>query len=120
MLNQLRRSNTFYQARYLRRKMTLPEKILWLFLRKRKIAPFKFRRQAPIGKYIADFLCIELKIIIEIDGDSHTAQEIYDAQRTQWLEKHGYCVIRIANEEILSGSEKPYKKILAICEKLSR
>ncbi len=118
MLNQLRRSNIFYRSRYLRRHMTKAEKILWTSLRKRKISQYKFRRQVPIGKYIADFLCVKLKLIIEVDGDSHLAQQTYDAKRTSWLEEKGYHVFRISNKDVLSGSEVVYAKILSTCLEL--
>ncbi len=118
MLNQYRRSNIFYRARHLRRNMTKAERILWINLRKRS-CHYKFRRQVPIGKYIADFLCVELKLIIEVDGESHLLQKSYDAKRTRWLENRGYHVIRVTNEVILSGSEKVYQEILDVCLKLS-
>ena len=119
MLNQDRRGTIFYRARNLRRNMTKAEKILWVELRKRKVHRHKFRRQVPIGKYIADFLCVELKLIIEVDGESHLSQKSYDARRTNWLESQGYHVFRVTNEEILSGLEKVYQKILDVCLKLN-
>ena len=71
MLNQHHRSQSFYRARYLRRNMTYTENMMWIELRKKRLGQYRFRRQAPIGNYIADFLCVKLKLVIELDGPSH-------------------------------------------------
>lgn len=60
----------------------------------------KFRRQVPIGSYIVDFYCAELRLVIEIDGGSHMDQEKYDAERTFCLESCGYLVIRFTNDDV--------------------
>ncbi len=90
------------RARQLRKDQTPAEARLWLHLRRRDLLGAKFRRQVPVGPFIADFLCKELNLIVEADGGQHTETEAYDAYRTQWLEAQGYQVLRFWNHEILS------------------
>jgi very-short-patch-repair endonuclease len=84
-----------------RREMTIAERILWEELRNRKTG-YKFRKQHPIGDYIADFICIEKKVVIEVDGGYHNMleQQQDDRVRTIDIEKMGYSVIRFTNEEV--------------------
>ena len=96
---------TIEHARTLRKKMTDAERLLWRHLRNRSLDGFKFRRQHKIGAYIADFACIEKKIIIEADGGQHAADIEYDAARTGYLNKHGWSVLRFWNTEILQETE---------------
>ena len=77
------------RARNLRRDQTKPEDIFWNEVRNRNFLGLKFRRQVPIDKYIADFVCEQEKLIIELDGDQHAENEISDEYRTQILESHG-------------------------------
>ena len=96
------------RARNLRKKSTPQEVILWSRIRSRGFLGLKFKRQYGLGKYIVDFICIEKKLIIELDGRQHKEknQEEYDAERTMFLEKLGYKVLRFWNNEIndnLSG-----------------
>ncbi|WP_310540969.1 endonuclease domain-containing protein [Phenylobacterium sp.] len=88
------------RARNLRRAMTLPEKRLWAELRKLGL---NIRRQAPLGRYVADFACHAARLVIELDGPRHDleASQIYDHERTQWLETQGYRVLRFRNDEAL-------------------
>ena len=81
--------------------MTIAERILWEELRNRKTG-YKFRKQHPIGDYIADFICIEKKVVIEVDGGYHNMleQQQDDRVRTIDIEKMGYSVIRFTNEEV--------------------
>lgn len=89
-------------ARALRKNQTDAEKLLWYRLRNRQLADCKFRRQQIIGPYIADFLCLEPKLIIELDGYQHAAQQDRDEQRTRFLESLGYRVLRFWNHEVLN------------------
>src|SRR5262245_32639219 len=73
----------------------------WSRTRNRRLGGFKFRREVPLGPYIADFLCLEARLVVEIDGDQHAASQAYDAARTRYLERIGYAVIRIPTHEIL-------------------
>lgn len=102
------------KARNLRKNMTEQEKKLWQYLRKRSINNFKFRRQYPIGNYIVDFACLEKRLVIEIDGGQHNQSDniLYDQNRTQYIEKCGYKVIRFWNNEIENNIEGVYEEIL--------
>ena len=93
---------TKLRARQLRRSMTEGERKLWALLRRKQLAGFRFRRQAPIGPFIADFFCAEAKLIVELDGAPHLDEEqtYRDAARTSWLEAHGCRVIRIWNIDV--------------------
>ncbi len=89
------------RARELRRELTPAEKKLWQRLRNGQLNGAHFRRQHAIGTYIVDFFCARSKLVIEVDGDSHTDQIAYDAERTQWLnEQKHYRVIRFTNDEV--------------------
>ena len=96
---------TTKRARGLRQQQTVPEKLLWVHFRSRKLSGVKFRRQFPIGPYIADFCCREHMLVIELDGDSHADRFGYDKQRQEYLESKGYRVIRIANDDVIDDIE---------------
>jgi very-short-patch-repair endonuclease len=83
-------------AKQLRKDMTDAEKKLWYALRDRRFENFKFRRQVPIGKYIADFVCQDCKLIVELDGSQHEGSE-HDKERDAWLTSIGYRVMRFWN-----------------------
>ena len=82
----------------MRSEPTFAEKVMWDRLRNRKLAGLKFRRQVPIGPYIADFLCKEGRLIVEFDGPNH--DEAYDRKRDGWLEAQDYRVLRFANNDL--------------------
>ncbi len=86
-----------------RRNPTAAEAALWEVLRNRQLNGWKFRRQHPVAGYIPDFVCLDAKLIIEVDGAYHDAaeQKVFDALRTEWLGEHGYTMIRFTNEEVL-------------------
>ena len=86
-------------AKQLRRDMTDVERKLWAALRGRKFESYKFRRQVPIGRYVADFVCQERKVIIELDGAQHEGS-IHDQKRDEWLKSVGYNVLRFWNINI--------------------
>jgi len=97
-----------------RNNPTDAEKIAWELL-KGNNSSFHIRRQHIIGKYIVDFVNIKTKTVIEIDGDMHDYQKEEDEQRTQWLNEHGFRVIRFRNEEVIGGSDifmQKVKKVL--------
>lgn len=89
-------------ARELRKNSTIHERRLWNILKNRQFHGLKFKRQEPIGNYIVDFICKEVKIIIEVDGSQHNEAENIktDNERTMFLENKGYKVIRFWNNEI--------------------
>jgi len=88
------------KARTLRRKFTDAEQKLWNHLRGRQISGEKFRRQQPLGRYVVDFVCLEKKLIVEVDGGHHAASA-NDEERTSWLESEGFRVVRFWNNEVL-------------------
>ena len=93
------------RARKLRSSPTDAERILWQYLRLRQFGRHKFRRQRPIGSYIVDFICLEKKLIIEVDGDQHHERKQYDEKRTAWLESQGFTVLRFSDHEVLTEIE---------------
>jgi very-short-patch-repair endonuclease len=88
------------RAKELRRQATPAEKILWEYLRDRRLLGLKFRRQHPLGTYIVDFYCPAFRLVVEIDGEIHRYQEVDDQARTDQLEEKGYKVIRFWNFEV--------------------
>ncbi len=93
--------NNAARARQLRRNATDAERALWNILRNRQVSGCRFRRQAPIGPYIVDFVCLENRLVIEVDGGQHGERMGYDDRRTAWLEDEGYRVIRFWNNQVL-------------------
>ena len=110
------RNATTVRARQLRRKMTLPEGLLWQLLRTRPHG-FKFRRQHPIGWYVVDFYCPAAKLMIEVDGQSHSMGDRpeRDCARDQWLRKQGLRVIRFAAADVMKDLESVVTAILRAC-----
>ncbi|HWG06702.1 MAG TPA: endonuclease domain-containing protein [Beijerinckiaceae bacterium] len=96
-------SLTFKRARELRRKMTLPEVVLWQALRKGRLAGLRIRRQHPIGPYILDFYCPSARLAIEVDGSVHdvATQVRHDERRAAWLAERGVRMLRIAAMDVL-------------------
>ena len=99
-------------GRQLRQNMTLAEQRLWRHLRGKRLAGYKFRRQQPLGTYILDFVCIEAKLAIEIDGGQHAEQTACDAQRPRYLQQRGFTVSRFWNNEVLQQTEAVLTAIL--------
>ena len=99
-------------ARHNRREMNESETVLWDALRRLK-SGFRFRRQHPIGDYIADFICLSAKLVIEVDGGYHNepAQREADAWRTEFLQSKGFQVLRFKNEEINDDVKKVVMRI---------
>src|SRR3990172_2637522 len=93
------------RARHLRNHPTEVETKLWRHLRLRQIGDYKFRRQQPIGPYIVDFVCLEKKVVVELDGGQHAEQISEDTQRTAWLESQGFHVLRFWNHQVLEEME---------------
>jgi very-short-patch-repair endonuclease len=88
------------RARAPRQDMTEAEKQIWQILRSRQMEGHKFRRQVPIGRYIADFVCHDARLIVEIDGGQHDSSSPREIQRTEFLQNEGYRVLRFWNDEI--------------------
>src|SRR3712207_5265275 len=103
-------------ARTLRRNLTEPEKKLWWHLRHRvPLGGTHFRRQVPIGSYVADFCCHQAKLIVEVDGNQHGfhGNASRDAQRTAYLKAQGYRVLRFSNAEVMTSIDVVLDTILA-------
>lgn len=103
------------RARELRREMTPAERMLWQRLRNQQLSGLKFRRQHPLGPFIADFYCAVRRLVVEIDGDIHDLQPERDAVRTEQFEQYGYRVIRFRNEQVLNDIEDVLAAIEATC-----
>ena len=103
----------YYIARKLRQSSTKEERVLWQLLRNRQFKNLKFKRQFPIGNYVVDFVCEEIKLIIELDGGQHNEPENIEADkvRTEFLESKGFKVIRFWNNEIDKNLEGVYLKL---------
>ena len=102
--NRKRTSEIVQQrARELRQRMTPAERVLWGRLRSRQVGGFKFRRQHPLGPYIADFYRAEAKLVVELDGGIHRGQREDDAIRTAQFEAFRYRVLRFSNDQVLGN-----------------
>jgi len=93
------------KARELRKNPTDAERKLWSHLRRRQIGGHKFRRQLPLGPYFVDFVCLDKKLVVEVDGGQHNEQVNYDVKRTEWLEAQRFRVLRFWNNEVLKEIE---------------
>jgi len=98
-------------ARRLRKTPTDAEARLWSVLRKRQIEDARLRRQAPIGPFVVDFVCLARRIVVEVDGGQHAWRQDRDAARTAWLESRGFEVLRFWNNEVLGNIEGVAAKI---------
>jgi very-short-patch-repair endonuclease len=108
-------TQTTIRARSLRRNKSSAEARLWQALRKRALSQHKFVRQEPVGPYFADFCCRERKLIIELDGATHStdAELEHDARRTRFFESQNYRVIRFTNADVYDDIESVTNTILA-------
>jgi len=104
------------KAKQLRKDATDTENILWNHLKAKRLNGLKFRRQQPIGKYIVDFVCLEKKIVVELDGGQHFDQIERDKKRDQWLKEQGYNVIRFWNHEFLENQTEALELIVNCCQ----
>ncbi|MFJ3459202.1 endonuclease domain-containing protein [Scandinavium goeteborgense] len=98
--------------KFLRTNQTPEENRLWFLLRAKRFYGYKFRRQMPLGPYIADFVCYRARLIIELDGGQHAERSEYDNQRTSWLNAHGWRVLRFWNNELRMNEEAVLEEIL--------
>lgn len=113
--------NVFRKAHLLRNNQTESEKILWQRLSNNKLNGFRFKRQHPIGDYIADFYCHKAKLVIEIDGAYHNSpeQKIYDEDRRRIFEELGLVVIRFTDEEIFQEKDRIIQVIESMISSIS-
>ncbi len=105
-------------AKQLRAASTDAERKLWSILRRHQVAGLRFRRQQPIGPYVADFYCPAAKLIIELDGDEHGTEQgmAYDGKRTEWLSSQGYRVLRFPNWHVLKNPQVVLDEIAHVFE----
>ncbi|GAB2508278.1 hypothetical protein GCM10027084_24270 [Pseudoxanthomonas sangjuensis] len=103
------------RSRELRSQMTDAERRLWDILRERQIRGFKFRRQQPLGNYIVDFICLEARLVLEVDGGQHGDEA--DHRRDAWLRGQGFVVLRFCNHDVLSNTDGVYQTIEAELKK---
>lgn len=103
-------------ARELRQVETETEKILWEFLRGKRLNGLKFRRQHPYEHYVLDFFCVEHQLVVELDGSVHDVldQAAYDEERTNFLNEHGLHIIRFRNEDVKKNLSSVLQKIIEI------
>jgi very-short-patch-repair endonuclease len=95
----------------LRRRPTLAERRMWHCLRSLRAAGIRFRRQRPIGPYIVDFVCLERRIVVEVDGGQHLNSR-EDLLRDAWLQDHGHVVLRFWNNEVLQQTDAVMERIV--------
>lgn len=100
------------RARNLRTHSTDAERLIWYRVRGGRLAGLKFRRQHPCGPYVADFVCEEKSLVIEIDGGQHASHAARDMKRTKFLEAQGYRVLRFWNNEVLGNLDGVLEVIL--------
>jgi very-short-patch-repair endonuclease len=98
-------NNLIVLSRNLRKRQTDAENLLWLHLRRKQLEGLRFRRQHPLGRYIADFVCLEKRLILEIDGGQHAVEKDRDNERDHWLMAEGYRILRFWNNDVLTNIE---------------
>ena len=104
-------SNILNYAKDLRRCQTDAEQKLWYFLRGHRYKGLKFKRQKPMGYYIVDFVCISLKLVIELDGGQHSQQLSYDIRRESYLRQCGFHVLRFWNHDVMLSIDSVLSEI---------
>lgn len=106
-----RQSLNLAHAKSLRTHQTDAEARLWYHLRAHRFMGLKFKRQKPVGRYIADFVCCERRLIVELDGGQHAEQAAYDRQRDAWLRGQGYAVLRFWNHDVMQEMDAVLERI---------
>jgi very-short-patch-repair endonuclease len=108
------------RAKELRKKATDAENYLWFFLRSRSMGSYKFKRQFIIGPFIADFCCLEKRLVIELDGSQHTEQQKRDSERTDYRASLGFQTLRFWNDDVLCRPQEVLEKIYETLKSLER
>jgi very-short-patch-repair endonuclease len=104
-----------HRAKRLRLDPTRAERELWAWLRDRRLDGWKWRRQVVVGPFIVDFVCLEAALGIELDGDHHAEQHVYDARRDAYLRARGLRVLRFRNDDFLDNPAAVTNAILDAC-----
>lgn len=115
-LGQLHSMSVTAYAKQLRRNATDAERKLWRHVRNRQLDGHRFRRQQPLGPYIVDFVCLDKKLIVEVDGGQHAERVGRDEKRTAWLELQGFRVLRFWNKQVLTEIEEVKQSIMMALE----
>jgi len=115
----MRDSLSQQRATALRKHLTDAEQHLWKYLRRQHLAGARFRRQVPIGPYIADFVCLTPRLVIELDGGQHAVEVAHDQARTQFLSAQGFKVLRFWNNDVLQRTEAVLAVIAKTLNELS-
>ncbi|WP_294099475.1 DUF559 domain-containing protein [Sphingomonas sp.] len=100
-------------ARKLRRGMSLPEVLLWQRLRGAQTG-LKFRRQHPVGPYVADFYCVSARLVVEVDGEVHAGRTEKDRERDRFLQENGYEVLRVNAADVLKNVDAAAEAIASL------
>jgi very-short-patch-repair endonuclease len=114
------RGTTIARAKRMRREPTEAEARVWHRVRANRLGGFHFRRQQPIGEFIADFYCVAAELVVEINGASHEEQVGYDDSRDRFLNAMGLEVLRVSNERVMNEIDKVMEEILDACERRKR
>jgi very-short-patch-repair endonuclease len=107
------------RARQLRSESTDAETLLWWRLRNRQLEGWKFRRQHPIGPYFADFACVELGLVVELDGGQHVEALPFDMRREQVMRQQGFRTLRFWNHEVIEETDAVMERIRQVAETLT-
>jgi very-short-patch-repair endonuclease len=102
-------------AKELIKNSTDAESLLWRHLRRRQLEGLKFRRQQPIDNFIVDFVCLETRVVIEVDGGQHAAEKDKDNERDSYLDKNGFKVLRFWNNDVLQNIHGVLEMIRCNC-----
>lgn len=108
----MRNKLTQARARKLRNQATDAERLLWRHLRLRQLGGFRFRRQVPVDGYVADFACMEVKLVIELDGGQHQEQTAHDGHRDALISAKGYRILRFWNNQVFEETNAVLEVIL--------
>ena len=106
-IKRLRQKLTLHRAKSLRHNDTDAEARLWNALRSGRLDGMTWKRQVPFGPYILDFLCRDVRLVVEVDGSQHAEQIVYDTRRTVYLERAGLRVLRFWNSDVLINRRVP-------------
>jgi len=109
IVDQAARARMLGFARKMRQQPTAAESAMWTMLRAGRLSGFKFKRQQPIGMYIVDFVCLDRRFIVEIDGGQHG--ETQDRVRSEWLTAQGFAIRRFWNNDVLQNPEGVFEAI---------
>ncbi len=104
------------RSRQLRSDSTNAERMLWNALRGRRCAGLKFRRQQAVEPYVADFFCVSVQVVIELDGETHAGKEWQDEDRQKYLEAQGLKVLRFTNERLRADPGRVMREIVETCQ----